>query len=164
MTDQTQGQAAAVHSRGTGHINKPLFAITGGFIAAFCLVALIDLELLSTIVDTSFAFSARYFGLYWQVLLLATFLIGLVLIVLPGGKAIMGTGPEVISVGRTTRSVLAQYSFGIAQSPIDKRPAICQRGSGYVPLSIPCFPFRTSANSILADCATLLHFREQVEN
>ena len=63
MTDQTQGQAAAVPSRGTGHINKPLFAITGGFIAAFCLVALIDLELLSTIVDASFAFSARYFAL-----------------------------------------------------------------------------------------------------
>ena len=72
------------------HINKPLFAITGGFIVLFCLVALFDLDLLSGMVDASFAFSAKYFGLYWQVLLLATFLIGLVLIVLPGGKAIMG--------------------------------------------------------------------------
>ncbi len=72
------------------HINKPLFAITGGFILAFCLVALYDLDLLSSMVDAGFAFSARYFGLYWQVLLLATFLIGLVLIVLPGSKAIMG--------------------------------------------------------------------------
>ncbi|WP_281966736.1 BCCT family transporter [Roseovarius nanhaiticus] len=72
------------------HINKPLFAITGGFIALFCIVALVDLELLSSIVDTTFAFSAKYFGLYWQVLLLATFLIGLVLVVMPGGRAIMG--------------------------------------------------------------------------
>ncbi|MEH6507422.1 MAG: BCCT family transporter [Sulfitobacter litoralis] len=88
MTDQTQSPAAQTPS--AGHINKPLFAITGGFIAAFCLLGLFDLELLSVIVDSSFAFSAKYFGLYWQVLLLATFLIGLVLIVLPGSRAIMG--------------------------------------------------------------------------
>ncbi|MFX0542523.1 BCCT family transporter [Roseovarius sp. S4756] len=72
------------------HINKPLFAITGGFITLFCIVALVNLDLLSAIVDASFAFSAKYFGLYWQILLLATFLIGLVLVVMPGGRAIMG--------------------------------------------------------------------------
>ncbi|MFX0546957.1 BCCT family transporter [Roseovarius sp. S1116L3] len=72
------------------HINVPLFAITGGFIALFCIIALVNLELLSAIVDASFAFSAKYFGLYWQILLLATFLIGLVLVVMPGGRAIMG--------------------------------------------------------------------------
>ncbi|MEI4263667.1 BCCT family transporter [Roseovarius sp. D0-M9] len=72
------------------HINRPLFAITGGFIVLFCIIALVNIDLLSTIVDTTFAFSAKYFGLYWQVLLLATFLIGLVLVVLPGGRAIMG--------------------------------------------------------------------------
>lgn len=72
------------------HINKPLFAITGGFIALFCITALVDLELLSSMVDVSFAFSAKYFGLYWQFLLLATFLMGLVLIFLPGGRAVMG--------------------------------------------------------------------------
>ena len=88
MTDQTQSPVAQTPS--AGHINKPLFAITGGFIAVFCLLALLDLEMLSAIVDSSFAFSAKYFGLYWQVLLLATFLIGLVLIVLPGSRAIMG--------------------------------------------------------------------------
>ena len=88
MTDQTQSPVAQTPS--AGHINKPLFAITGGFVAVFCLLALFDLEMLSAIVDSSFAFSAKYFGLYWQVLLLATFLIGLVLIVLPGSRAIMG--------------------------------------------------------------------------
>lgn len=92
MTDNVNTPKAA----GLGHINKPLFAITGGFIALFCLVALIDLTLLSSIVDASFAFSAKYFGLYWQVLLLGTFLMGLVLVVLPGGRAKMGgmTLPE----------------------------------------------------------------------
>ena len=72
------------------HINKPLFAITGGFIAVFCALALFDLDRLSSLVDAGFVFSARYFGLYWQVLLLATFLISLVLIVLPGGRAVLG--------------------------------------------------------------------------
>ena len=72
------------------HINLPLFFITGGFILAFCALALIDLEALSAAVDWGFAWSARLFGLYWQLLLLATFLIGLVLCVLPGAKAKMG--------------------------------------------------------------------------
>lgn len=71
-------------------INKPLFALSGGFIALFCLWALIDLQSLSGAVDAGFAFSARYFGLYWQVLLLGTFLISLVLCAMPGAKARMG--------------------------------------------------------------------------
>ncbi|HAT84536.1 MAG TPA: BCCT transporter [Rhizobiales bacterium] len=75
---------------GQGETNKPLFYITGGFIAIFCLIALVSLDTLSAIVDWGFNVSATYFGLFWQVLLLATFLIGLALCFLPGGKAIMG--------------------------------------------------------------------------
>jgi len=71
-------------------VDKPLFALSGGFIALFCLWALLDLKGLSTAVDAGFAFSARYFGLYWQVLLLGTFLISLVICLLPGAKAKMG--------------------------------------------------------------------------
>ncbi|WP_425041118.1 hypothetical protein [Primorskyibacter sp. S187A] len=73
-----------------GTTDKALFAITGGFIALFCAYAFLDLDGLSALVDSSFAFSAKYFGLYWQVLLLATFLIGLVLCVLPGSRTLMG--------------------------------------------------------------------------
>ncbi|MEF3049034.1 BCCT family transporter [Pseudotabrizicola sp. L79] len=73
-----------------GNVNKPLFALTGGFILLFCLYALVDIDGLSALVDAGFAFSARYFGLYWQILLLATFLIGLVLCLLPGGRSVMG--------------------------------------------------------------------------
>lgn len=74
----------------TGRIDKPLFAITGGFILLFCVYALVDIEGLSALVDTAFAFSARYFGFYWQLLLLTTFLIGLLICVLPGSRTIMG--------------------------------------------------------------------------
>jgi choline-glycine betaine transporter len=76
--------------QGFGHINKPLFFVTGGFIALFCLIAIFDLDWLSSMVDVGFAWSAKWFGLYWQLLLLATFFIGLALCVLPGGKAKMG--------------------------------------------------------------------------
>ncbi|WP_281855914.1 BCCT family transporter [Litoreibacter halocynthiae] len=82
-TTQTTGQPS-----GTTH--KALFAITGGFIALFCAYAFFNLDGLSALVDSSFAFSAKYFGLYWQILLLATFLIGLVLCVLPGSRTLMG--------------------------------------------------------------------------
>ncbi|GMG81464.1 BCCT family transporter [Paralimibaculum aggregatum] len=75
---------------GPGQVDKPLFAITGGFIALFCALALIDIDLLSRLVDWGFNFSATWFGLYWQALLLATFLIGLVLCILPGAGTRMG--------------------------------------------------------------------------
>ncbi|ATG45505.1 BCCT family transporter [Phaeobacter piscinae] len=71
-------------------INKPLFLFSGGFIALFCAAALINLDGLSALVDWGFNIAATYFGLYWQILLLATFLIGLLLCVLPGGRAILG--------------------------------------------------------------------------
>ncbi|MGE3693314.1 MAG: BCCT family transporter, partial [Novosphingobium sp.] len=80
--------------RGALHrVNRPLFALSGGFILIFCLYALIDIDGLSAAVDWGFAVSARYFGLYWQILLLATFLISLVLCVLPGGRAKLGGLP-----------------------------------------------------------------------
>jgi len=85
MSDSTKN--TGLFSGGT---DKALFAITGGFIALFCAYAFFDIDGLSALVDSSFAFSAKYFGLYWQVLLLATFLIGLVLCVLPGSKTLMG--------------------------------------------------------------------------
>ncbi|TNF19217.1 MAG: BCCT family transporter [Rhodobacteraceae bacterium] len=78
------------NSAASGRIDKALFAITGGFIALFCAYAFFDIDGLSALVDAGFNFSARYFGLYWQILLLATFLIGLLLCVLPGSRTLMG--------------------------------------------------------------------------
>lgn len=71
-------------------VDLPLLAVTGGFIALFCAVAVIDMDTLSGLVDGAFALSARYFGLYWQVLLLATFLIGLAICLLPGARTRLG--------------------------------------------------------------------------
>ncbi len=86
MSEASLNTAPVQESR----VNKPLFLISGGFIALFCIAALVDLDALSGAVDWGFNVAATYFGLYWQVLLLATFLIGLLLCVLPGGRAIMG--------------------------------------------------------------------------
>ena len=86
MSEASLNTAPVQESR----VNKPLFLISGGFIAFFCVAALVDLDALSGAADWGFNVAATYFGLYWQVLLLATFLIGLLLCVLPGGRAIMG--------------------------------------------------------------------------
>ncbi len=87
MTETTETRAPTADF---GRVDKHLFAVTGGFIALFCALALYDIDMLSRMVDWGFNVSAKYFGLYWQVLLLATFLIGLVLCVLPGAKTRMG--------------------------------------------------------------------------
>jgi len=87
MTDMTDTGGI---NAGKGLLDKPLFAVTGGFILIFCAYALIDIEGLSALVDLGFGVSAQYFGLYWQVLLLATFLIGILICFLPGSRTVMG--------------------------------------------------------------------------
>lgn len=87
MTDLTQGQTS---SGWLDRVDKPLFAVTGGFILLFCAMALFSIDTLSAMVDWSFDIAARYFGLYWQLLLLATFLIGLFICLLPGSRTIVG--------------------------------------------------------------------------
>ena len=88
MTDIPAGTGQ--RATGLSGVNIPIFLLTGGFIILFCVLALVSLETLSAVVDASFAWSAKFFGFYWQLLLLATFLMGLVIAILPGGKAIMG--------------------------------------------------------------------------
>jgi choline-glycine betaine transporter len=75
---------------GFAGVNKPVFALTGGFIALFCLLALFSLESLSAMVDTGFAWSVRFFGLYWQILLFATFVIGIVIAIMPASSVRLG--------------------------------------------------------------------------
>ena len=58
-------------------IDWPLFLISGGFLGAFLLAALIDIDVVSALVNTLFAWSTKAFGLYWQVLMLATFVVSL---------------------------------------------------------------------------------------
>ena len=88
---KTPPSSAAAKSRNDlDHIDKPLFAMTGGFIVIFCGLALFDLNQLSSLVDAGFAWSAKYFGLYWQILLLATFVIGIAMCFLPGSTVKLG--------------------------------------------------------------------------
>ncbi|MCV2880725.1 BCCT family transporter [Actibacterium sp. XHP0104] len=87
MTDTTE-----TRTRGAwlGRVDKPLFAVTGGFILLFCALALISIDTLSAMVDWGFNFAATYFGLYWQILLLATFVIGIAICFLPGSRSVLG--------------------------------------------------------------------------
>ena len=78
-------------------LSNPALWYSGGFIALFVAIALYDGELLSTLVNTGFAWSVKVFGPYWQILLLLTFLIGLGLAAGRTGKVILGgiTKPEM---------------------------------------------------------------------
>ena len=76
---------------GFAGVNKPVFALTGGFIAIFCVLALVSLETLSAWVDSGFGWSVRFFGLYWQILLFATFVIGIVIAFMPASSVRLGT-------------------------------------------------------------------------
>ncbi len=71
-----------------------LVAITSAGILVVFVVAAIAMPVrVGTWVDTGFAASARWFGLYWQVLLLATFLVAIALALTPWAKARLGGIP-----------------------------------------------------------------------
>ena len=60
-------------------LSNPAFWFSGGFIGLFVLLALYDEKILSSVVNTGFAWSVKVFGPYWQILLLLTFVISLML-------------------------------------------------------------------------------------
>ncbi|MDO5727070.1 MAG: BCCT family transporter, partial [Bowdeniella nasicola] len=59
-------------------------------IAIFVVAALAIPEKVSNFVNAGFSWSAGWFGLYWQILLLATFLVSLILMCLPWAKVYLG--------------------------------------------------------------------------
>ncbi|WP_417614181.1 BCCT family transporter [Oceanisphaera sp.] len=71
-------------------LDLPVFLLSGGALLLFVVMALYDIELVSAFVNSAFAVSTRLFGAYWQVLLLLTFLIGLVMAVSRGGNVRLG--------------------------------------------------------------------------
>ena len=70
------------------------FVFSGGFLSLFVAVAILDIALLTRLVNEGFAWSIAWFGAYWQVLLLATFVIGLTISLSPYGKARLGDLPR----------------------------------------------------------------------
>lgn len=85
MTTQAGGDCPKA-----GTLNIPIFILTGGFMVLFSGLALIDMELVDTLVSTAFAWSTTLFGAYWQVLLLATFGVGLFLAASRAGRVRLG--------------------------------------------------------------------------
>ncbi|MCV5838234.1 BCCT family transporter, partial [Escherichia coli] len=60
-------------------LTNPVFWLSGSFLTLFVLLALTNTDSLTAMVNTGFGFATKYFGAYWQVLLLLNFLIGLAL-------------------------------------------------------------------------------------
>ncbi|NVK44303.1 MAG: BCCT family transporter [Oceanospirillaceae bacterium] len=71
-------------------VDIPVFLISGGALVLFVIAALYDIEMVSSWVNSAFATSTKYFGAYWQVLLLLTFVIGLILALGRTGSVVMG--------------------------------------------------------------------------
>lgn len=72
------------------NLDKPVFWLSGGFIALFIAIALFDDQLLANIVDVGFSLAVKIFGPYWQVLLLVTFFISLGLAAGRTGHVVLG--------------------------------------------------------------------------
>ncbi len=71
-------------------VDKLALVLSSGFLMAFVILALVDAKLLSSIVNGGFSWSAKFFGAYWQFLLLATFAIGIGLSWGRTGSVILG--------------------------------------------------------------------------
>ncbi|SHI19378.1 BCCT family transporter [Ferrimonas marina] len=78
-------------------IDIPVLLLSGGGVLLFALAALLDIDLVSGLVNQGFGFATRYFGAYWQLLMLATFFIGLTIAMGRNGRARMGNleKPEI---------------------------------------------------------------------
>lgn len=62
-----------------GRLDWPTLLLSGGLLTLFVVAALINIDFVTAAVNASFAFSANIFGAFWQVLLLAFFVVALIL-------------------------------------------------------------------------------------
>jgi glycine betaine transporter len=79
-----------LNDKGEHKIDKLALVLSSGFLMAFVVLALYDSKLLSAVVNGGFAWSTKFFGAYWQFLLLATFLIGIGLTLGRTGSVVLG--------------------------------------------------------------------------
>src|SRR5699024_2531481 len=61
-------------------LDLPSFLISGGVLILFVIIALINADFVAGTVDYLFGISATYFGLVYQIVLLGTFLISLIIV------------------------------------------------------------------------------------
>ncbi|SDY13815.1 BCCT family transporter [Salimicrobium album] len=77
-----------------GRVDWPVFGISGGALLLFVIFAIIDINSVTEFVNTGFAWAAKYFGAFWQFLMLATFIVGLYLALSKYGNVKMGNLDE----------------------------------------------------------------------
>lgn len=61
------------------NIDWPVMVISGGILIAFVIASVINAEAVTNFVNWTFSFSTTYFGAFWQLLMLATFIIALLI-------------------------------------------------------------------------------------
>jgi len=71
-------------------IDWPVFLLSGGALVLFVILSFFQVDKVTKFVNLGFAFTIRYFGAYWQLLLLATFIVGAVLAFSKYGKVRLG--------------------------------------------------------------------------
>ncbi len=78
-------------------IDWPVLMISGGLLVLFVLASLINADLVSSVVTYCFNFSVKYFGSFWQVLVLVTFLIAIGMAISNVGNIRLGnlSSPEM---------------------------------------------------------------------
>lgn len=71
MSQDIHNQIGRPHER----TDWPVFGISAGFLLVFVIGSLVNIKMVSKIVNAAQAFSTQYFGALWQVLLLITFIL-----------------------------------------------------------------------------------------
>lgn len=71
-------------------INWITFSISGGFLVLFLMMSLFNKTLMGEWISSSFDFSVVFFGAFWQLLLLATFIVGVGLALSKYGNVKLG--------------------------------------------------------------------------
>ncbi|MEK4031443.1 BCCT family transporter [Pseudobacillus sp. FSL P4-0506] len=71
-------------------VDWPVFSLSGGVLVLFVFLSVIKVDMVTKYVNMGFDLSIKYFGAYWQLLLLATFFVGATLSLSKYGKVKIG--------------------------------------------------------------------------
>ncbi|ASL68205.1 High-affinity choline uptake protein BetT [Bacillus cereus] len=68
----------------------PVFIISGGSLLLFVIAVFLNKDYVESAINNSFAFSIKYFGAFWQVLLLGTFIVAMCMAFSKYGRVKLG--------------------------------------------------------------------------
>jgi glycine betaine transporter len=71
-------------------VDWPVFLLSGGALVVFVVLSFFHVDMVTKYVNIGFDLSIRYFGAYWQLLMIATFAVGAVLAISKYGKVRLG--------------------------------------------------------------------------